>query len=72
MSTNTLSRTKNYISLNKASIVMGIIVIIICVLDLIPNEFSKPLLYLMPLLLVINYAALYLLCKSPAYMMQNR
>lgn len=68
MSTSEKSRTKNYVALNKASIIMGIIVIIICVLDLIPAEFSKTLLYLMPLLLIVNYAALHLLYKSPAYM----
>lgn len=64
------SRTKNYVSLNQASIVMGIIVIILCFTDWIPKEFATPLLYCMPLLLFVNYAALYLLCKKPGYMIK--
>jgi hypothetical protein len=61
------TRTKNYVELNKASVIMGIIVIILCIFDLIPKEFSRVLLYLMPLLLIVNYAALHLLYRSPAY-----
>lgn len=47
-----------YYFLNTASVILGVLVILVCLIDDIPEPYRKLTIYTMPIILIVNYFSL--------------
>jgi hypothetical protein len=58
---------ETYQYLNYASIILGLMVIILCLYGDVPQTYSSLLLWMMPVLIIVNYYSLNWLAKKDYY-----